>query len=117
MRLVFSVSRPYPRQCFQRPSILRPSCGNRAIRQKIRIKRSFCIQASSEIPQSGSSMSAELISSMKNKIQEALEAEKVEVVDVEGDGRHVTIDVIASAFEGKTPVLFFLAFLSKRSLY
>lgn len=38
------------------------------------------------------------------KISEALEAEKVEVADVSGDGRHVGIDVIASAFEGKSSV-------------
>ena len=46
-------------------------------------------------------MSGAIIDSMKTKIQEALNAEKVEIVDVEGDARHVTINVVASAFEGK----------------
>jgi len=49
-------------------------------------------------------MTAEIIGSMKTKIQEALNAEKVEVLDVEGDARHVTINVVASAFEGKSSV-------------
>ena len=46
-------------------------------------------------------MSGAIIDSMKTKIQEALNAEKVEIVDVEGDARHVTINVVASVFEGK----------------
>lgn len=38
------------------------------------------------------------------KIQEALEAERVLVADVYGDGRHVNIDVVSAAFEGKSSV-------------
>lgn len=41
---------------------------------------------------------------MESKIQEALEAERVSVSDVYGDGRHVNIDVVSAAFEGKNSV-------------
>ena len=41
---------------------------------------------------------------MESKISEALEAQHVSVSDVYGDGRHVNIDVVSSAFEGKNSV-------------
>lgn len=41
---------------------------------------------------------------MKSKISEALEATQVSVTDVYNDGRHVNIDVVSAAFEGKTSV-------------
>lgn len=56
---------------------------------------------SSEASSTQGQMSSELINSMRSKIQEALSAESVEVVDVEGDGQHVTINVISSTFEGE----------------
>jgi acid stress-induced BolA-like protein IbaG/YrbA len=42
---------------------------------------------------------------MQAKIQEALEAEHVLVADVYGDGRHVNINVVSAAFEGKSSVV------------
>lgn len=42
--------------------------------------------------------------SMRAKIAAALEAQNVSIVDVYGDGRHVSIDVVSGAFEGKTAV-------------
>ncbi len=42
------------------------------------------------------------MASMKAKITEALEADKVDVVDVSGDGRHVSIDVVSKLFEGQS---------------
>ncbi|CBI26415.3 unnamed protein product, partial [Vitis vinifera] len=42
--------------------------------------------------------------SMENKIKEHLNAESVSVKDAYGDGRHVSIDVISSAFEGQSAV-------------
>lgn len=36
---------------------------------------------------------------MKTSIAEQLQAERVEIADAYGDGRHVSIDVVASAFE------------------
>jgi stress-induced morphogen len=50
------------------------------------------------------SIDSPLMESMKKKIQEDLNAESVSVVDASGDGRHVIIDVVASAFEGKSAV-------------
>jgi stress-induced morphogen len=47
-------------------------------------------------------MSSELVASMTAKITEALEAEKVDIVDVFGDGRHVSIDVVSKLFEGQS---------------
>lgn len=59
------------------------------------------------IPRSMSSegqIQQELMNSMKNKISAALNAEKVEVTDVQGDGRHVEIVVVSKEFEGKSAV-------------
>mmetsp|Transcript_16223 Transcript_16223/g.28870 ORF Transcript_16223/g.28870 Transcript_16223/m.28870 type:complete len:156 (-) Transcript_16223:191-658(-) len=47
-------------------------------------------------------MTAELMSTMQGKIGEALETENVSIVDVYGDGRHVSIDVVSELFEGKS---------------
>ena len=48
-------------------------------------------------------ITAELMESMRLKIAAALETEPslVRVGDASGDGRHVEIDVVAAAFEGK----------------
>ena len=48
-------------------------------------------------------ITAELMESMRAKIAAALEADpaSVRVADASGDGRHVEIDVVARAFEGK----------------
>ncbi|KAJ9525480.1 hypothetical protein QJQ45_003117 [Haematococcus lacustris] len=49
-------------------------------------------------------ISSTLMESMRAKIAAALEAQNVSIVDVYGDGRHVSIDVVSGAFEGKTAV-------------
>ena len=49
-------------------------------------------------------VSSELMEQMKGKIQAALEAQQVEVTDVQGDGRHVEIVVVAKAFDGLSAV-------------
>lgn len=41
---------------------------------------------------------------MTKSIKEALKAESVKVMDTYGDGRHVSIDVVSSEFEGKSSV-------------
>lgn len=48
-------------------------------------------------------ITAELMESMRLKIAAALETDPalVRVGDASGDGRHVEIDVVAAAFEGK----------------
>ena len=51
-----------------------------------------------------SQVSKELMDSMTKSIQEALEAESVSVTDTYGDGRHVSINVVSSQFEGKSAV-------------
>ncbi|KAK2399989.1 hypothetical protein P8452_07044 [Trifolium repens] len=45
-----------------------------------------------------------LIQSMQIKIKEQLNAESVSVKDAYGDGRHVSIDVVSTAFEGQSAV-------------
>jgi stress-induced morphogen len=47
---------------------------------------------------------SELITRMRGKISAALETDQVEVTDLQGDGRHVEIVVVAEAFEGKSAV-------------
>lgn len=49
-------------------------------------------------------ITSELVQRMQTKIQEALQAQKVEVADMAGDGRHVEIVVISREFEGKSAV-------------
>lgn len=49
-------------------------------------------------------ITSELIDSMRGKIQTALDAQRVEVTDMQGDGRHVEIVVVAKAFEGQSAV-------------
>ncbi|KAK2453825.1 protein BOLA1, chloroplastic [Trifolium repens] len=41
---------------------------------------------------------------MQIKIKEQLNAESVSVKDAYGDGRHVSIDVVSTAFEGQSAV-------------
>lgn len=49
----------------------------------------------------GGAVTAELMAAMTAKIGAALDTDRVSVADVSGDGRHVEIDVVAAAFEGK----------------
>lgn len=49
-------------------------------------------------------ISAELMVSMRSKIEAALEADSVEVKDVYGDHQHVSIEVVSQMFEDKTTV-------------
>ncbi|XP_030533115.1 protein BOLA4, chloroplastic/mitochondrial [Rhodamnia argentea] len=62
----------------------------------------FCIRAA-HVNDAGS-IDSPLMQSMQNKIKEHLKAESVVVKDAYGDGRHVSIDVIASSFEGQSAV-------------
>ncbi|XP_030469016.1 protein BOLA4, chloroplastic/mitochondrial [Syzygium oleosum] len=50
------------------------------------------------------SIDSPLMQSMQNKIKEHLNAESVVVKDAYGDGRHVSIDVVAASFEGQSAV-------------
>ncbi|KAJ8446159.1 hypothetical protein Cgig2_015930 [Carnegiea gigantea] len=50
------------------------------------------------------SIDSSLMQSMESKIRDELSAEFVTVKDAYGDGRHVSIDVISSAFEGQSAV-------------
>lgn len=52
----------------------------------------------------GGQITSELVQRMQTKIQEALQAQRVEVADMAGDGRHVEIVVVAKEFEGKSAV-------------
>jgi acid stress-induced BolA-like protein IbaG/YrbA len=49
-------------------------------------------------------INSELIERMTGKIQTALDAKTVEVQDVQGDGRHVEIVVVADVFSGQSQV-------------
>ncbi|XP_043695262.1 protein BOLA4, chloroplastic/mitochondrial [Telopea speciosissima] len=64
--------------------------------------RNFCVRAT-EVNDSGS-IDSSMMQSMEKKIKEQLNADAVTVKDAYGDGRHVSIDVISSAFEGESAV-------------
>ncbi len=49
-------------------------------------------------------ITGELMASMRAKIEAGLSAASVAVEDTSGDGSHVSIAVVAAAFEGKTSV-------------
>ena len=49
-------------------------------------------------------ISSELMRQMKDSITSSLEADRVEVNDIYGDGRHVSIEVVSKLFEGQTSV-------------
>lgn len=66
-------------------------------------RRSFCIRATTQVNDPGS-IDSPLMQSMEKKIKEHLNAESVSVKDAYGDGRHVSINVIASTFEGQSAV-------------
>ncbi|KAJ0261106.1 Protein BOLA4 [Hirschfeldia incana] len=58
---------------------------------------------SSQVNDAGS-IDQTLMQSMELKIKEQLNAESVSVKDMSGDGRHVCINVVSSAFEGQSAV-------------
>ncbi|KAJ7562766.1 hypothetical protein O6H91_03G083900 [Diphasiastrum complanatum] len=64
--------------------------------------KGFSVRAASG--SSPGAIDSPLISSMQAKIKEQLNAEEVFVIDASGDGRHVIIDVVATAFEGVSAV-------------
>lgn len=52
----------------------------------------------------GNNITGDVIETMKGKISAELEADSVDVFDANGDNQHVSIDVVAKAFEGKNAV-------------
>jgi stress-induced morphogen len=71
-----------------------------ASRPKTVMRPSLVIRSMS----SDGQITSELVQRMQTKIQEALQAQRVEVADMAGDGRHVEIVVVAKEFEGKSAV-------------
>ncbi|KAK1262665.1 hypothetical protein QJS04_geneDACA009000 [Acorus gramineus] len=65
-------------------------------------RRSICVRAT-DVSQPGS-IDSPMINSMQIKIKEQLNADTVIVQDANGDGRHVSIYVVSSAFEGQSSV-------------
>nr|XP_043616719.1 protein BOLA4, chloroplastic/mitochondrial [Erigeron canadensis] len=75
------------------------------IKPLIHIAGRRSISAGVSSPTNGSGpIDSPLMQSMQSKIKEELNAELVTVNDAYGDGRHVSIDVVSSAFEGKSAV-------------
>ncbi|KAK6936418.1 BolA protein [Dillenia turbinata] len=73
-----------------------------ALNFKVSRKRNLCMGAT-HVNEPGS-IDSSLMQSMETKIKEQLNAESVTVKDAYGDGRHVSIDVVSSAFEGQSAV-------------
>ncbi|KAL9260389.1 BOLA4, chloroplastic/mitochondrial-like protein [Drosera capensis] len=65
--------------------------------------RGMSMEAGGNVNSEGS-VDSSLMSSMQKKIKEQLDAELVNVEDAYGDGRHVSIYVVSSAFEGQSAV-------------
>ncbi|GMH03589.1 hypothetical protein Nepgr_005428 [Nepenthes gracilis] len=66
-------------------------------------RRSVSTGATTHVNDPGSIDSSSM-QSMEKKIKEQLNAESVTVEDAYGDGRHVSISVVSSAFEGQSAV-------------
>ncbi|MCD7461692.1 Protein bola4, chloroplastic/mitochondrial [Datura stramonium] len=84
-----------------RPMKLLPHTGSKI--EAFAGHRTFSIRATSDSGSYGS-IDSPLMQSMEKKIKEQLNADTVVVKDAYGDGRHVSIDVISSAFEGQSAV-------------
>ncbi|PIN00723.1 Stress-induced protein UVI31+ [Handroanthus impetiginosus] len=67
------------------------------------LRRNFCIRATTD-PDNPADIESPLMETMEKKIKEHLSAESVIVKDAYGDGRHVSIEVISSTFEGQSAV-------------
>ncbi|XP_058103742.1 protein BOLA4, chloroplastic/mitochondrial [Magnolia sinica] len=67
------------------------------------VKRRFSVRSTTQVSDSGS-IDSPMMQSMQKKIKEQLNADEVIVRDAYGDGRHVSIDVISSVFEGQSAV-------------
>lgn len=77
------------------------------VRQLRSFRLPIAVRSSPDIEPSGApagQISASLVADMRSKIAAALETDKVVVHDVNGDGRHVAINVVSSLFEDKNEV-------------
>ena len=78
--------------------LIRRTCTRRCLRAVV-------LAAGQETPaQEQGQISSELMKQMKDSITSNLEADRVDVTDVYGDGRHVNIEVVSKLFEGQTSV-------------
>ena len=98
VRKVSDVRPVLPRTCAQSPPLQLHRHGVNVV------VRSAGPQAPEASGAPEGQISSTLIESMRQKIGEALETDQVSIQDVYGDGRHVSIDVVSSAFEGKNSV-------------
>lgn len=90
---------PLHLQCVARSPAIAPQI------HRIRCSGTLVRAASQETPsQEQGQISSELMQQMKESITSNLEADRVDVTDVYGDGRHVNIEVVSKAFEGQTSV-------------
>ncbi|CAA0833968.1 Protein BOLA4- chloroplastic/mitochondrial [Striga hermonthica] len=67
-------------------------------------RRNLSVRATTDSDNPSASFESPLMQSMEHKIKEHLNAESVIVKDAYGDGRHVSIEVVSSAFEGQSAV-------------
>ncbi|KAJ8771324.1 hypothetical protein K2173_026501 [Erythroxylum novogranatense] len=81
------------------------SCGNRKLPNPVfgEVGHRRFITRATDVNDAGF-IDSPLMQSMEKKIKEHLNADSVIVKDAYGDGRHVSIDVISSAFEGQSAV-------------
>jgi len=95
----YSVSRRASSALSSQPSAFHLATSPPCPLSSSRRTRGFAAWASAPGPAESPSTKA-----LEAKIKEQLEADAVRVVDNSGDGRHVCIDVVSKAFEGKSAV-------------
>lgn len=100
MFAVFNSTKMAARFLSQAARQLRPLQHTLTASRPSSVRANMVIRAMS----SDGQITSELVQRMQTKIQEALQAQKVEVADMAGDGRHVEIVVISREFEGKSAV-------------
>ncbi|XP_047337455.1 uncharacterized protein LOC124941213 [Impatiens glandulifera] len=98
--LLSSISKNQPLQMM----MIRRYRGGDSLTSSRNLIRFNTIRTLSQLNDSAGPIDSPLILSMEKKIKEQLNAESVVVNDAYGDGRHVSIDVISSAFEGQSMV-------------
>jgi len=99
---VYPVSRHAPSALSSQPSASYLTTSPPCPLSSSRRTRGFAAWASAPGPAGPAESPA--TKALEAKIKEQLEADAVTVVDTSGDGRHVCIDVVSKAFEGKSAV-------------
>ncbi|KAL2323771.1 hypothetical protein Fmac_028150 [Flemingia macrophylla] len=114
LRQALPVSvKPYKSICSSSAFLLRSTSNLQTLRRSTHLLRPLKLFSTNSLRNFSSrathvndagSVDLPLIQSMEKKIKEQLNVDSVTVKDAYGDGRHVSIDVVSTAFEGQSAV-------------